>query len=601
LKAKEDMPTKILVVEDEAITGEHLHDILVDLGYDVVGVVSSGEDAIAAAEQDRPDLALMDIRLKGALEGTETADILRSRYNVPSIFLTAHADRATLDKAKSARPLGYIVKPFQEPELQACIEMALHRQREEQHAEAQRISTEAALNGLGQAVVSVDKDQSIRVFNRAAESWTGWKQSDAIGSRLSDVVDINWSEGTGKNPVDRTLDGKGPQDITLGAFLVCGGERRHVSGQVTPLLDHRGALSGAVLVFGPPVSRGGSSLGPEEQYTEDLDFGRVRIVAASQAMKRVVHFARRVAASEATTVLLEGESGTGKDVFAQFMHYSGIRQSGPYVPLNCAAIPETLLESELFGHEKGAFTDAKTVKRGLFEMAHGGTIFLDEIGEMPVVLQTKLLRVLENQTFRRLGGTADIQVNVRFTAATNRKLTEAIQQGKFRMDLYYRLNLIQVVLPPLRERRDDIVPLARYFVRIYNDKYKRSLYGLSNEAEEMLLEYAWPGNIRELRNVIERGVLLEESPWIEKASLQMEGDAPRAEPEVARAAAAGQQPAPAATQLPPGVTLNEAERTLLLKALEAAQWNQTRAAVALGISRDTLRYRIKKYGMVGPH
>jgi len=307
-------------------------------------------------------------------------------------------------------------------------------------------------------------------------------------------------------------------------------------------------------------------------------------------MKQVLKFARRVAQSEVSTILLEGESGTGKDVLAQFLHHYGRRNEGPFVALNCAAIPETLLEGELYGYEKGAFTDARASKAGILEIASKGTIFLDEIGEMPLTLQAKLLRVLEEQTFRRLGGVRDIQVDIRVVAATNRKLTEAIEQGKFRLDLYYRLNVIQVLLPALRERREDIIPLAEHFVRLYNTKFKRNIQGISHSAAAMLLAHDWPGNVRELRNVIERAMVLEEAEWIQGAGLHIESTGstlPAEDPSPSRGATDG----------PFQVSLEEAEKSLVMKALEKAGGNQTRAAVLLGITRDTLRYKMKKFNL----
>jgi len=301
-----------------------------------------------------------------------------------------------------------------------------------------------------------------------------------------------------------------------------------------------------------------------------------------------LRFARRVAESEVSTILLEGESGTGKDVFAQFIHHVGRRREGPFVPLNCAAIPETLLESELFGYEKGAFTDARSPKAGIFEIATGGTIFLDEIGEMPIVIQAKLLRALEEQNFRRLGGVRDIHVDLRVIASTNRKLSDAIEQGKFRLDLYYRLNVIQVVLPPLRERREDILPLAENFIRHYNGKFKRNVQGVSHGAAAALLTHSWPGNVRELRNVIERAMVLEESEWIQMPSLQIAHE--EGQPALRDLAA---QPSDPLSDF----SLEEAEKSLLRKALEKAGGNQTRAAVMLGITRDTLRYKMKKFNL----
>jgi transcriptional regulator with PAS, ATPase and Fis domain len=316
--------------------------------------------------------------------------------------------------------------------------------------------------------------------------------------------------------------------------------------------------------------------------------GGFKMVAASPVMKQVLRFARRVAESEVSTILLEGESGSGKDVFAQFIHHVGRHREGPFVPLNCAAIPETLLESELFGYEKGAFTDARAPKAGIFEIATGGTIFLDEIGEMPVVLQAKLLRALEDQNFRRLGGVRDIQVDLRVIAATNRKLTDAIDQGKFRLDLYYRLNVIQVVLPPLRERREDVLPLAENFIRHYNAKFKRSVQGVSHGAAAALLTHRWPGNVRELRNVIERAMVLEDSEWIQLANLLIARE--EGQPVMAQLAA---QASDSSSEF----SLEEAEKSLLRKAIEKAGGNQTRAAVMLGITRDTLRYKIKKFDL----
>jgi len=319
-----------------------------------------------------------------------------------------------------------------------------------------------------------------------------------------------------------------------------------------------------------------------------VGFGDFRMVAASAAMKQVVKFARRVAESEAQTILLEGESGTGKDVMAHFMHHFGRRQDRPFVPLNCAAIPETLLESELFGYEKGAFTDARAQKPGILEVASGGTVFLDEIGEMPLLLQAKMLRVLEEQTFRRLGGVRDIHVDLRVMAASNRNLAEAVEDGKFRLDLYYRLNVIQVLLPPLRERREDILPLAGFFIQHYNQRFKRNIQGLTTGAEMTMQDYDWPGNVRELRNTIERAVLLEDSDWVQPSSLRL-ASATVSHPQT-------EQKVPA-EELKPGATLEETERRMLVDALDKTGWNQTRAAMLLGISRDTLRYKVKKFNL----
>src|SRR6202158_3948744 len=238
------------------------------------------------------------------------------------------------------------------------------------------------------------------------------------------------------------------------------------------------------------------------------------VVAFSSKMTELMNFVQKVAASEATTILIQGESGTGKDLVAKTIHYESTRQNGPFVAINCSAIPETLMEAELFGHERGAFTDAKQMKKGLFETANGGTLFLDEIGELSPLLQAKLLRVLEDQVIRRVGGVRDIQVEVRVIAASNRDLEREVREGRFRQDLYYRLAIIAIYLPSLRERKEDIVPLVEFFLAHYNRKFRKSVQGLSEDTRRLLLNYDWPGNVRELKNTIERGMVLEDEPFL---------------------------------------------------------------------------------------
>jgi two-component system response regulator AtoC len=259
------------------------------------------------------------------------------------------------------------------------------------------------------------------------------------------------------------------------------------------------------------------------------------------------------------------------------------------VALNCAAIPEALLESELFGYEKGAFTDARTAKAGILEIASSGSIFLDEIAEMPLTVQAKLLRVLEDQRFRHLGGVRDIQIDVRVVAATNRKLTDAIKEGRFRLDLYYRLNVIQVCLPALRDRKEDILPLAEHFIHIYNAKFKRSVQEMSHTAVAALMSHDWPGNVRELRNVIERAMVLEESDSIQGSSLHIASHN-------GALSLKGAEPLEG-SGAPFKASLAETEKNLVTKALQKASGNQTQAAAFLGVTRDTLRYKMKKFGL----
>ena len=316
--------------------------------------------------------------------------------------------------------------------------------------------------------------------------------------------------------------------------------------------------------------------------SQGQESGLDAIIGSSPAMQQVKSLLGRIAASRASTVLLTGETGTGKDLAAKAIHFSSDRGNRPFVNITCSALPEQLLESELFGHERGAFTDARQQKRGLFETADGGTLFLDEIGEMTLALQSKLLRFLEEKTFKRVGGLADQRVDVRVIAATNRDLEERVKVGKFREDLFYRLQVMPIHLPPLRDRRGDVPLLANYFVDRFNREFRKRVRGLSPAAAETLQHYGWPGNVREVRNAIERAMLLIEGEWLEPEHFTT----------LTRAVTPTQFRLPAE-----GVNLEEVERQLLLQALERAGGNQTQAAQLLGINRDQVRYRIEKFGL----
>src|SRR5512143_180085 len=244
----------------------------------------------------------------------------------------------------------------------------------------------------------------------------------------------------------------------------------------------------------------------EQQKTT---FRPYNIIGKSRAIQTVLDMIQKIALSDASTVLIQGESGTGKELVARAVHMHSARSDKPFMAINCAAMPETLLESELLGHEKGAFTDAKTQKKGLLELADGGTVFLDEVGDMPYSMQAKLLRVLEDKTFKRIGGVKDISVDVRIISATNQDLKELMTEGRFRKDLYYRLQVVPIFLPPLKERKEDILPLARYFIETFNAEFHKNVKEISEKAREFLVQYEWPGNVRELKNVIERAMILE--------------------------------------------------------------------------------------------
>jgi DNA-binding NtrC family response regulator len=327
----------------------------------------------------------------------------------------------------------------------------------------------------------------------------------------------------------------------------------------------------------------------EQQARFSLD----RIVAESAAMRAVLDLVARITGSNATTILLQGESGTGKDLVAKAIHYTGHRAEKPFMAINCASLPEHLLESELFGHERGAYTDAKGMKKGLFELADGGTIFLDEIAEMRLDLQAKLLRVIEEKSFRRIGGVKDIQVDVRIVAASNKDLDAERKAGHFRDDLYFRLKVVPILLPPLRERPDDIPPLALFYIRQFNREFGKQVTGLTPAAKQALLRYPWPGNVREFKNVLERAILLQTGVVVDADDLPPEI---LGAPEQLPPAAGGSVP----FEIPPGgLSLEKLEDDLVRQALEQTRGNQTKASQLLGISRDSLRYRMKKMGLLG--
>jgi two-component system response regulator AtoC len=312
----------------------------------------------------------------------------------------------------------------------------------------------------------------------------------------------------------------------------------------------------------------------------------------STGMKEIIALARKVAATDYTTVLLQGESGTGKDFMAKIIHNESCRAAKPFVEISCSMLPDTLIESELFGHEKGAFTDAKNVKKGLFEAAQGGTVYMDEIGDVKLPVQVKLLRFIEEKTFKRVGGSKDIGIDARIIAATNKNLEKEVEAGNFRQDLFYRLKVLPIHMPPLKERRDDIIPLTWNFISHFNIKFKKQVNALSSEAEAMLLRYDWPGNVRELRNVIEHIMILTDTDSVMAdhipqeitalRTMKMDGDDIHSKGKIAITVPEG------------GVDLAQIEKEYIRQALLTAEGNQTKAAKLLNITRDVLRYRMQR-------
>ncbi len=314
-------------------------------------------------------------------------------------------------------------------------------------------------------------------------------------------------------------------------------------------------------------------------------FDRQNIIGRSPAMARLLETVAQVAASEAT-VLLSGESGTGKELIAGAIHFNSYRKDAPFIKINCAALTATLLESELFGHEKGAFTGADRRKEGCFVQAHGGSLFLDEVSEMPLTMQVKLLRVLQERELTRVGGEKVIKVDVRVIAATNKDLLKLVKEGSFREDLYYRLNVVGLEIPPLRNRAEDIPLLAQHFIEMFASKNQKKIRGFTPKAMDLVLKYEWPGNVRELMNAIERGVVLTQSEYLDDTDLRIFGEiSPTVAPPVT---IIDQGPRP----------LEEVEKETVLRTLDAAGGNKSETARLLGITRKTLHKKLKKYGVM---
>lgn len=453
----------------------------------------------------------------------------------------------------------------------------------------------------------VDDDRAIRwTLSEALRSWSfspveAGSVSEALAQFNAEapqavLLDIDLPDGSGLD-VLRQIKAERPEAVVI-----------MITGNV--MIDNTiAALRGGAYDFiGKPVSleelrvtiRNGLEA---RQLRREVDqvrreraqqFAFEQIVGQSPAMQKMLSLAAKVAESEVSSVLLQGESGTGKDLVAKAIHYGSRRAERPFVAINCAALPATLIESELFGYEKGAFTDAKARKEGLFEQAEGGTLLLDEIGELELSLQAKLLRVLEEGAFRRVGGLKDIPLDVRVIAASNRDLKTESEAGRFRLDLYYRLSIIQIDIPPLRGRGDDVLLLAQHYINTIGSRLRlrQKITGIAPDVAMIFRRYSWPGNVRELRNVIERALILEDNELITSEYL------PRGltgETLVSPGTAAGDGSPGVQFMLPGGgISLDNVEMSFVKQAIERSEGNQTRAAELLGISRDQLRYRLKK-------
>ena len=443
---------------------------------------------------------------------------------------------------------------------------------------ALRTGAESILESISDGVFTVDADWRITSFNRAAESITGIRRPDAIGKTCSDVFRASMCEA---DCALRHTVKTGKPIINKSAFIVdSGGRRIPISVSTAILRDERGRITGGAETF--------RDLSLVEELRRELE-GRLQVgdlVSRSDSMRRVFDLLPQIAASDAT-VLIHGETGTGKELLARAIHNLSPRKNKPFVPVNCGALPDTLLESELFGYMKGAFTGAGKDKPGRFALAEGGTVFLDEIGDISPALQVRLLRVLQERTYEPLGGTQTRHADVRVMAATHRDLAALIRKGSFREDLFYRLNVVKVDLPPLRKRKEDVPLLVDHFIARFNRRQGKSVAGVTSDVMALLMAHDYPGNVRELENIVERAFVLCGSGKIERVHLP---------PELS-----GQ---PAAVPVPAGDTIaaqtRAAEAQAIRTALERHGFNRLAAARELGLHKSTLFRKIQALGIELP-
>ncbi len=570
--------TRILIVEDEGIVAEDIQDILANLGCSVTGIASSGEEAVRMASETRPDLVLMDIMLGGDMDGVETAQRIYDSLNVPVVYLTAYADENTLQRAKMTGAFGYILKPFEERDLRSTIAVALHKHRTESELRESAWRSSAALRSVGNAVITTDATGRIEFMNPVAQTLTGWTLDEARRKPLKDVISITSAEPgqLSENIVAGIIDDGafvGLADNTL--LTVKDGTRLSVEGSGAPIKDDKGKIIGAVLLLRPVSWEDRDEIRVEHAFDE--------IVGNDEEIKRILGMLPDIAESD-STVLVEGPSGSGKELFARAIHDLSGRNKGEYVVVSCGALPDTLLESELFGYVKGAFTGAVKDKPGRFALAEGGTIFLDEIGDISPTLQAKLLRVLEQKQYEPLGGTATVKADVRIIAATNKTLSEIVARGVFREDLFYRLNVVRIVLPPLSSREGDVPLLVNHFVHSFNVKSGKNIEQISNEALEFLKNHDFPGNVRELKHLIEHAFVMCRGREITLQHL----------PQDARAQAADGESTEGDC---PDSPLDRAHAEVIEEKLRKHNGHRIKTADELGISKTTLWRKMTKYGI----
>ncbi len=557
---------RVLIIDDEEGIRFTFHRFLTAEGYSVETAedFNSGLSKISADW----DLIFLDLVLKDR-QGLELlTKIKESGRSCPVVVITGYPELETATEALRLGAFDYIVKPVRKHTLLRIAEMALQHQQLVQEKEGYRTNLEAIFRSVKDGIIAVDESLVVAEINAAAEKICGIDQT-SIGRKF-DSLNLPWQASCLK-ALAEAIDKK--QAVEFSRIESSGEDHpgQVVSLTAAPLLGAKGAFSGAVLVV-----RDETRLASLER---DLKVRRQfqQMVGKSEGMQKIYALIEDLRDVQ-TTVLISGESGTGKELVAEALHFSGERCNQPLVKVNCSALPENLLESELFGHVKGAFTGAIHNKVGRFQRAAGGTIFLDEIGDISQSIQLRLLRVLQEKEFERVGDSSPIQVDVRIVTATNQDLKEKVARGEFREDLYYRLRVVEIIMPPLRVRRKDIPLLVEHFIQKFKPQFNKDILTVSADALKLFMDYPWPGNIRELEHALEHAFVLC------KQNIISIGDLP---PEFRELAGPGSSL----------VTTEEEESQAIRRALETCYWNKAEAARLLGVSRQTIYRKITAYNI----
>ncbi len=561
------MKEKILVIDDESSIRFTLGTFLSDEGYEV----RTAEDyykALSLISEMDFDLIFADIILGGKTGIDLLREVKERKLRCPVIIITGDPNIKTASDAVRLGAFDYITKPVRKNDIIHIAKVALQYKSLYDKSEKYRSNLEAIFRSVKDGIVTVDKELTVVEINEAARSICGFS-SDIVGKSLYSLS--HDCEGKCVEAIVETVEKRQSVEKYRLECRHKGRPDQVITLTTSPLIDSNGVFSGAVMVVRDET--------PLAALERDMEERRQfhNIVGRSKKMQEIYSLIESLA-DVPTTVLITGESGTGKELVAEALHYKGVRSDKPLVKVNCSALPENLLESELFGHIKGAFTGAIKDKIGRFQKADGGTIFLDEIGDMSHSMQLRLLRVLQNMEFERVGDSTPVKVDVRVIAATNQQLSERVRLGKFREDLYYRLKVVELNLPPLRDRLEDIPLLVDHFIKQFNNKLNKDITSVSEEVQKMFMEYMWPGNIRELEHTLEHAFILCRHSMITVENL----------PPDFRIISGTRAP----------LIKEETDYTQeILKALEKTGGNKAKAARLLGISRRTLYRKMEEYGI----